>query len=236
VSADALERQRGPVTYELATWGVRAVALLIDGLILSAVIGVAFGVAFAIDPDTDAPRRLLDEVLVTVGMPIGLLYAPLLLMRGGERNGQTLGKQVMRIRVVRENGEPVTLGTGIVRETLGRQLLAAVTRGFYLIADYAWPLWDESRQCLHDKIAKTRVVRVRPVAGRPEPAFTFEQQGADAPTHGGHVSPAPDPEPAAAPEPEPVAPAPPEHAPAPPPAPRDDSPVRDGWLPPHADR
>lgn len=228
MSADALEGRREPVTYALATWGVRAVAYLIDQLIVSAVIGVAFGIAFAFEPDTDDPRRLLEEVLVTVGLPIGLLYAPLLLVRGGERNGQTLGKQAMRIRVVRENGEPVTLSNALLRETLGRQLIAAFTYGFYLLIDYAWPLWDRARQCLHDKVAQTRVVRTAPVAAQADGTWTVDPPQELFPRSEAGWAPSSQ----AAPEP---LDEPPVHAPAPAQPMRDDRPVRDGWLPPRAD-
>lgn len=210
MSFDALAPRRGQETYELATWGVRAVAFLIDQLILTAVIGAAFGIAFATDSDTDDPQGLLREVVFAVGVPLGLLYAPLLLARDGARNGQTLGKQVMRIRVVRENGEPVTLGNAIMRETIGRQLIAAFTYGLYLLVDYAWPLWDGARQALHDKVAQTRVTRVEARPGMPGGSFT--------------VAPAE------------TAPELAETAPPPEPAPREERPVRDGWLPPRAER
>ena len=42
---------------------------------------------------------------------VSLLYAPMLMMRDGARNGQTLGKQFVGIRVVRDNGQPYDFGT-----------------------------------------------------------------------------------------------------------------------------
>jgi uncharacterized RDD family membrane protein YckC len=232
VSADALQR-RGPVTYELATWGVRAVAFLIDLAVFVAIaVVISFGIVVT-EGDTAEARRLAEQLGVTILLPLWLLYAPLLMIRGEGRNGQTLGKQAMRIRVVRENGAPVTLGNAMLRETLGRQLIAAFTYGFYFVVDSAWPLWDRSRQCLHDKVAQTRVVRLEPLDGRPGGTFTVETSDRETfPRPYGDPSP-----PAAdhAPEPE-HEPAAPVHAPVPPPRPRDDAPVRDGWLPPHAQR
>ncbi len=38
-----------------------------------------------------------------------------------------------------------------------------LTFGFYPLIDCLWPLWDDDRQTLHDKIAETRVVRSQPV-------------------------------------------------------------------------
>lgn len=236
MSADALGR-RAPVTYELATWGVRAVAFLIDLAVFVAIaVVISFGIVVA-EGDTAEARRLAEQLGVTILLPLWLLYAPLLMIRGEGRNGQTLGKQAMRIRVVRENGDPVTLGNAMLRETLGRQLIAAFTYGFYFVIDSAWPLWDRSRQCLHDKVAQTRVVRLEPLDGRPGGTFTVEAERPAVPRpYGGHEPPAAGhtPEPAYEPEPEPARP--PAHAPVAPPRPRDDTPVRDGWLPPHAQR
>ena len=31
----------------------------------------------------------------------------------------------------------------------------------YTLLDYLWPLWDDKNQAIHDKIAKTNVVRIR---------------------------------------------------------------------------
>jgi uncharacterized RDD family membrane protein YckC len=30
-----------------------------------------------------------------------------------------------------------------------------------VLLDYLWPLWDDKKQALHDKVAKTNVVRTR---------------------------------------------------------------------------
>lgn len=199
-----------PVTYELASWGTRAAAYLLDLLVFfGLIVLIAIGATIA-ERDVDDARRLAETLALAIAVPLGLAYAPLLLMRRGERNGQTLGKQAMGLRVVRENGQPVSLSNAVLREVIGRQLLVAFTYGLYAVLDYLWPLWDRPRQCLHDKVAQTRVVRVHPTDGRT----------------GGSFSPG-----AAA-----VAPAPPPsgHAVAPPPPPRADQPVRDGWLPPHA--
>lgn len=205
----------GAVSYELASWGVRAQAFVIDAIpaflvALAIVIG-----AYTAEGDGEDGRRLIELLLLVVGAPFSLLYAPLLMIRRGRRNGQTLGKQAMRIRVVRENGQPVTFGNALLREFIGRQLLIAFTYGLYAVIDYLWPTWDRARQCLHDKVAQTRVVRV----GEAAQASGHDAFGRPAAMH-----------PYAPPAPAPVPP-----VPAPPPQrPADDVPVRDGWLPPSA--
>jgi uncharacterized RDD family membrane protein YckC len=39
--------------------------------------------------------------------------------------------------------------------------VAGVIFGLYPLLDKLWPLWDEKRQALHDKVARTNVVRTR---------------------------------------------------------------------------
>lgn len=41
----------------------------------------------------------------------------------------------------------------------------------WVLADYLWPLWDESSQTLHDKFARTYVVPVHATPGPPPPTM-----------------------------------------------------------------
>jgi uncharacterized RDD family membrane protein YckC len=86
------------------------------------------------------------------------LYAPLMMMREGANNGQTLGKQALGLRVVHETGQPMTFGNGLVRDAVGKSLLSLVTCGFYGLLDSLWCLWDPRKQCLHDKVGSTLVL------------------------------------------------------------------------------
>lgn len=40
-------------------------------------------------------------------------------------------------------------------------VLAATFLTVYMFADLLWPLWDKKRQALHDKVARTNVVKIR---------------------------------------------------------------------------
>jgi uncharacterized RDD family membrane protein YckC len=66
--------------------------------------------------------------------------------------GQTPGKAVMGVRIVRLDGQPMTLWTGIVRIAGYSISLTTVGLGFLLV------LVDDRRQALHDKIARTCVI------------------------------------------------------------------------------
>ena len=78
-------------------------------------------------------------------------------------NGQTLGRQVTNIRVVRTDGQPITFGFAMVREVAVKALLFGVagmiTGGIANLLDILWPLWDEENRALHDFIVNTRTVK-----------------------------------------------------------------------------
>ena len=146
------DRPRAPDPDRLAGWWRRVAATLIDWLLL-AVVG---GVALALTTDGFGPLELL-ILFVFVGPTLTTLYVPFLMMRRGPRNGQSLGKQLLAIRVVRGTERPVGLGSAFVREFLAKGLLGQIP--FYSLVDFLFPLGDTNRQALHDKLATTYVVR-----------------------------------------------------------------------------
>jgi uncharacterized RDD family membrane protein YckC len=93
------------------------------------------------------------------------LYAPLLMMREGEHNGQTLGKQALGIRVVRDNGEAMGFGWAALREIVVKGFLVAFAGAIIpflpWLLDNLWPLWDSENRALHDMIVSTHVVQVQ---------------------------------------------------------------------------
>ena len=81
----------------------------------------------------------------------------------------TPGKLVVGLRVrMRDRPGPMPIGTVLLRWAgqFGVGIVGLVpVLGFltfiYTLLDYLWPLWDDKKQAIHDKIAKTNVVRVR---------------------------------------------------------------------------
>ena len=93
---------------------------------------------------------------------IGYFVNWFLMGRDGERNGQTLGKQVVGIRVVKADGSPVSVGFAVLRELVVKGLLFGGLGWFLFgipgLLNYLWPLWDKpGQQALHDKIVSTYV-------------------------------------------------------------------------------
>jgi uncharacterized RDD family membrane protein YckC len=151
----------------LASWGSRAGALIIDGLIVGAgalilfiAITAPFSIGFLDSEDTGVVSLILGALLAVVCVSIvALLYAPALMAR---TNGKTLGRMAMGIRVVRAGGEPITFGFAMLREVVVKTLLfgiaGAITGGIAQVLDYLWPLWDEENRALHDFVVNTRTI------------------------------------------------------------------------------
>ncbi|MDO8657227.1 MAG: RDD family protein [Candidatus Levybacteria bacterium] len=68
--------------------------------------------------------------------------------------GATIGKKLMGIKILKENGEKVNYSDALVREIASYLSIAIVGLGYLFI------IWDKKKQGWHDKIAKTVVVNV----------------------------------------------------------------------------
>jgi uncharacterized RDD family membrane protein YckC len=151
---------------ELAKWGSRVGAALLDAVFLILILVVPIGGGAALASASSAAAKAVGAILIIAGVLFAYLgYAPLFMRREGEHNGQTLGKQVVGIRVVREGGTPMSFGWALLREFVIRQLLIGFVGGFLFVPpllDVLWPLWDDENRALHDMIASTRVVRASP--------------------------------------------------------------------------
>jgi uncharacterized RDD family membrane protein YckC len=167
-----------PVPGRLAGWWRRGGAAVIDGMVAllpAAMLALGIVALFAESPDgifgSDTGGLVVGIISVVVSflsvatmiLLTALVYAPLTMRRSGGRNGQTLGKQLLRIRVVRMNGDPQTFASAAVREVVVKLLLFGVVGGTLTlvptILDVLWPLWDRENRALHDMVVDTRVVR-----------------------------------------------------------------------------
>jgi uncharacterized RDD family membrane protein YckC len=119
---------------ELAGLGQRFIAAIIDGIIVGFITGVfsrfggaGFGLTFVVT----------------------LAYTWYFLTH---KNGQTLGKMVMHIRVIKKDGSPIDDATAIVRY-IGYYISCLIVIGIL------WAFWDDKKQGWHDKVANTLVVK-----------------------------------------------------------------------------
>ena len=161
--------------YALATWLQRLIAHLIDRLIVGAIILAGLlGVTAAWIASTGNGKPEGDWgqfngvtleawwgwALAAAAAVAFLIYAVWFLSALG--GGQTPGKQIVGVRVIRANGEPSDWGHTFLREFVIEWIvvgfLSAMTGGIFYVVNYVWPLWDKDRQALHDKMVETLVV------------------------------------------------------------------------------
>ncbi len=118
-----------------ANFGLRFGAWLIDAILIGVITGI-------LGAGIGGFGRFL-------GFLIGIAYYSYL---EGER-GQTLGKQVLNIKVVDQNtGGNIGLGKGVGR------YFARWISAIPCLLGFFWMLWDGESQTWHDKIVTTRVV------------------------------------------------------------------------------
>jgi len=150
---------------ELASWGRRVGATLLDGLVLfdALLVLVAPGVAVGILTNSGGSGVAIGLLGGLVWVVVTVVYAPYFMQRLGARNGQTLGKQWVGIRVHRLDAQPTRFGYGVLREFVIKNLLFGFVGGFFLsiptLLDWLWPLWDDENRALHDMLANSRVIR-----------------------------------------------------------------------------
>lgn len=124
---------------ELAGIGERFIAIIIDGIILGIIGGIFFGAA------QDGPASGF------ITFVVGLAYQWFFLT---QQNGQTLGKRVMGIRVVKVNDERPLEGADVVVRYVGTYI-----NTFVFMLGWIWALFDSRKQGWHDKLASTLVVK-----------------------------------------------------------------------------
>ena len=124
-------------SYELADIGTRFAAWFIDGAILFIIESVGFFTA--------------REPGLGAGFIIGLVYIWFFLTRN---QGQTPGKVVMKIRVIKSDGSPISDADALIR-------YIGTIINYVGFIGWLWALVDENRQGWHDKLARTYVVKAR---------------------------------------------------------------------------
>jgi len=150
---------------QLAGRGARLGGFLLDVLIylvffLPAFVIEGFGSLATFENPTPAALSALMAgtfgVLILIG---GIAWAVITLILV-KRNGQTIGKKLIGIKVVRSDGSKASLGRIFWLRNVVNSLpsLLPVVGGLYFFIDSLF-IFTESQQCVHDKIADTIVVK-----------------------------------------------------------------------------
>jgi uncharacterized RDD family membrane protein YckC len=87
---------------------------------------------------------------------VGLIVWASLTIMYVVRNGQTIGKKWLKIKVVRSDGSPASLGRIFWLRNFVNGLLGIIP--LYGMIEVLF-IFGESRQCLHDKLADTIVIK-----------------------------------------------------------------------------
>lgn len=153
---------------QLAGFGNRLVAQIIDAIIL----GIAFslllipfgGIAALIGLNSDSVESSSDEAaaaliglagvsmvgLIILGLIAPFIYEALMLSSAKQA---TLGKIIMKIKVVGPAGERLTFG-----QAVGRSLIKYISSNLCILL-WLWPLFNPEEQALHDLVIKSYVVK-----------------------------------------------------------------------------
>jgi uncharacterized RDD family membrane protein YckC len=105
------------------------------------------------DPNAPFDRVALWGTIVTL---VGLAVWSWFTLTFMARNSQSIAKKWLRIKVVRADGSPVTLGRLIWLRNVVIWILSMLP--LFGIIDALF-IFGETRQCLHDRIADTIVVK-----------------------------------------------------------------------------
>lgn len=121
---------------QLGDIGTRFVAILIDGFILGLITSLLFGAG--------------GEVGGGISLVVGVLYNWFFWTR---QNGQTPGKRIMNLRVVKADGTQLSDVDAFIRA------LGYYVSGMIFALGYIWALFDDQNRTWHDIMAGTRVIK-----------------------------------------------------------------------------
>ena len=111
-----------------------------------------------------ARRRHISALPFVITAVLYVVYGTVLC---GSARGQTVGMRAVGVRAVRDGSFEVlgygrALARAVVEGVLRLVELISVLLGVIWLLDMLFPLWDTKRQTLHDKVAGSVVVRLRP--------------------------------------------------------------------------
>jgi len=139
-----------------AGWWVRFFAYFVDGLIFGIPATIVGGILSALAGGMTSSTGEMNGgalalfYIIFFGASIGYYV-----YFWTQRDGQTIMNKALNIKVVRMDGSPITVGTGVVRWIgyLVNDIIFGIPVGFI------WAAFDANKQGWHDKLAGTIVVK-----------------------------------------------------------------------------
>jgi uncharacterized RDD family membrane protein YckC len=140
--------------------GTRLGAVLLDSIIAGAMImlpaGVTMALATAMASMQQGTAANIMTVVTLMVFAAGLVAWGWLTIKFVNENGQTIAKKIVGIKVIRSDGSPASLGRIFWLRNVVNVLLSVIP--LYNLVEVMF-IFGDARQCLHDKIADTIVVR-----------------------------------------------------------------------------
>ena len=140
--------------------GTRLGATMLDGIIFAVMVYAPIMMAAMAEgaERSAAGRGTAGAILVVfiVLALVGFIAWCWLTIKYVKRNGQSIAKKLLAVKVVRTDGSAVSLGRVFWLRNIVNGLISIVP--LYGFVDVLF-IFGESRQCLHDKLADTVVVK-----------------------------------------------------------------------------
>jgi uncharacterized RDD family membrane protein YckC len=169
----------------LASWGRRLAAWVLDGILLTIVSylllrAFAPGYFTAVENLINAASRQSQTEIQSVATDLAGQSLRVGLITWGTITvyclafwttlAQTPGKMAVGISVRRaDRPGPLDIVSALRRRLISVLQIVPLVSGLYFIVfllDYLWPLWDDKRQALHDKVGATQVVMGKQPRGK----------------------------------------------------------------------
>lgn len=172
-----MEENKEPIALEFAGFWRRFASYIIDSIILSIIPAIfspfwGFGTSkfWDVSDIVDAPDWVFIP-FIAIGNLISFLISAGFFVIFWKLLGQTPGKMVMGIKVIRTDGSSLNWQSAILR------YVGYMVSGFVLCLGFIWIAFDERKQGWHDKMADTYVVKMpKP----PKPKLHQPQSSANA--------------------------------------------------------
>ncbi|MES2917105.1 MAG: RDD family protein [Pseudomonadota bacterium] len=149
------------VADEMASRMTRLMAAIVDGIILMVLVLPFTWVLGFWDLARSGGTLSFGMTVASVALGFGayVLVNGVLLAR----YGQTVGKRLLKIRIVSLQGEQLPLGKILLARQLPVQVMSVLpgVGGLLAILDVLF-IFRKDQRCLHDLIAKTRVINCKP--------------------------------------------------------------------------
>jgi uncharacterized RDD family membrane protein YckC len=139
-------------SYKAASFKTRGIAILLDSVfynIINQIIVAILAVAV----------KSGESTIILIGTGLGILLSFIVLpymyyIMPMMKNGQTIGKKIMKIKVIpRVGSEPLNAWTCVKREIIGKIISSVVFMMGYIVVLFKKEAW-------HDDIAATKVVAI----------------------------------------------------------------------------